>query len=281
MRGSLLLVGIGVLGVACSSRNEIRRDSASLARRSPPAVRLMTFNIQSARHGLDAVAAVIRDVKPDIVALEEVDKGTTLAGGRDQAHELADRAGFPHQVHFRAASMRGGEYGVALLTRFPLVMARHFELPTPPTIEPRTVAWTVLDIGGREVSVYITHLTNGSDRSELRARQVRFIQLLMSRDSRPKVLMGDLNDAPDSPALLALSRGLSDAFDRCGRGRPETFPLPLFLPDLRLDYVMASAELTPVESFVVRRIASDHFPLVADFELPATRRSVAAAAGAP
>jgi endonuclease/exonuclease/phosphatase family metal-dependent hydrolase len=252
----------------------------SIARR-PHALRMMTFNIQSARHGLDAVAAVIRDAAPDVLALQEVDKGTTLAGGRDQAHELAGRAGFPHEVHFRAANMRGGEYGVAILSRFPVVEARHFELPTPRRIEPRTVARAVLNISGREVSVYITHLTNGGDRSDLRTRQARFIQLLMSRDSRPKVLMGDLNDGPHSTAVLALSRRLSDAFDRSGHGSAETYPLPLFLPDLRLDYVMASAELTPIGSFVVRRIASDHFPLVADFELQSAGGSVAAAAAAP
>jgi endonuclease/exonuclease/phosphatase family metal-dependent hydrolase len=139
----------------------------------------------------------------------------------------------------------------------------------------------VLDVRGHEVSVYITHLTNGGDRSELRMRQVRFIQLLMSRDPRPKVLMGDLNDGPDSPAVLALTRRLSDAFARSGHGSAETYPLPLFLPDLRLDYVMASPELKPVQSFVVQRVASDHFPLVADLELQSAAGSVAAAVLAP
>ncbi|HZA13433.1 MAG TPA: endonuclease/exonuclease/phosphatase family protein [Myxococcaceae bacterium] len=268
------------MGLACASGGAIQPDPV----RSPrprTAIRVATFNIQSARHGLDAVAAVIREMAPDILALQEVDKGTTLSNGRDQARELADRAGFSHQVHFRAANLRGGEYGVAILSRFPVLMARHFELPTPRTVEPRAVAWTILDVGGQEMSVYITHLSSGGERSDLRARQARFIERLMSHDPRPKVLMGDLNDAPDSPAVLGLSRRLSDAFERTGHGSAETFALPLFLPDLRLDYVLASTELTPVGSFVVRRIASDHFPLVADFELRAARENVAAAARAP
>ena len=234
-----------------------------------PSLRAMTFNIQSGLHGLDRVAEVIRKASPDVVALQEVDRGTRRANGLDQAHELAKRTGLTHSAHFATTRMAGGEYGVALVSRFPIRSTRFYELPTPRGLEPRGVAHAVLDLDGQDISVYVTHLTNLPRRSELRFDQARFIARLVRDDPRPVLLMGDLNDAPDSPALLHLKRRLADAFARKGRGPDETYPLPSLLPDLRLDYVLSSPELAARDVYVLREVASDHYPVIADFALPA------------
>lgn len=257
-----LLVGCATAHIASASTDEhVAHDHVE------GDLRVMTFNIQSARHGIDAVASVIRTAAPDIVALQEVDRGTTRAPGLDQAEALGERAGLAHRAYFRATSLLGGDYGVALLSRFPIVEAHHYRLPTPPGLEPRTVAHAILDVGDHQVSVYVTHLTNLPRRSAVRVIEARAISRLMSFDQRPKVVMGDFNDGPDSPAVLALTRQVRDVFDRAGVGPAETYPLPV-LPDLRLDYVFASKDLEPRRAFVLRKLASDHYPLVADFRLP-------------
>lgn len=255
---------LALLLVGCSAPQKISGSAAPAAAIAPD-LRVMTFNIQSGRQGLDEVAALIREHAPDVVALQEVDKGTRRSSGADQAEGLARLTGMQHFAHFRAATLHGGDYGVAVLSRHPIIEAKRFSLPTPRGLESRAVARTVLNVEGEEISVYVTHLTNRGSLSHVRVRQARFISRLMSEDPRPRILAGDLNDAPDSPALLLLSRQVTDAFATAGRGPSETYPLPFPLPWLRLDYLLACDHLRAVDAWVVRRTASDHLPVVADF----------------
>jgi endonuclease/exonuclease/phosphatase family metal-dependent hydrolase len=278
MRSALVLSSsILLFSSACTAPKRVSAQNthsvASTSNAAGPALRVMTFNVQSCRHGLDRVAAVIRAAAPDVVALQEVDRGTRRANGLDQGRELARRTGLEHSAHFATTRMAGGEYGVGLVSRFPILSTRFYTLPTPRHLEPRGVAHAVLDVDGHEVSVYVTHLTNLPRRSELRFDQARFIARVIQEDPRPVLLMGDLNDAPDSPALLLLKQQLADAFAHRGRGPAETYPLPFVLPDLRLDYVLSSPDLTARDVFVLREIASDHYPVIADFSMP--RPSVA------
>jgi endonuclease/exonuclease/phosphatase family metal-dependent hydrolase len=266
MRSSFVLLSTALF-FGCATAPPRAPVSHAEATEGGRLLRAMTFNIQSGARGLDRVARVILDEAPDLVALQEVDRGTRRAAGQDQARELADRAGFEHVAYFAATELFGGEYGLALLSRHPIVETRRHRLPTPRNLEQRALAHAVLDVEGREVSVYITHLSNLPSREPVRLAQARYIARAMSEDPRPRLLMGDLNDAPQSATLLFLRRHLACAFTARGEGRAGTYPLPGFLPELRLDYVLASAELTPRRAWVVRRRVSDHFPVVAEFEL--------------
>ncbi len=243
--------------------------SASEPAREPCDLRVMTFNIQSALGGLDVVAGVIRSASPDVVALQEVDVGGTRAQGLNQVAELAARTGLRHQTHFRTTDLHGGAYGVALLSRFPLVSQAQHALPVPRGAEPRTLGHVVLDVDGREVSVYSTHLTRRPFNAAVRKQQSVAILRLLARDARPKLLMGDLNDDPDSTPVRLLRRELTDAFASTGQGPSGTYPMPLFLPTLRIDYVLADGAFAPRASRVLRVGASDHFPVVADLHLKA------------
>lgn len=230
-------------------------------------LRVMTFNIQSAKRGLDGVATVIRAAAPDIVALQEVDVGSRRAHGLNQAAELAARTGLSHHVHFRTTELHGGAYGVALLSRFPIVSHAQYPLPVSKGSEPRTLGHVVLEVDGREVSVYATHLTQRPFNADVRKRQSVAILKHLEQDARPKVLMGDLNDDPDSIPVRLLRRELTDAFAATGQGPAGTYPLPLFLPTLRIDYVLSDEAFAPRASRVLRVDASDHYPVVADLHL--------------
>ncbi|MET0404905.1 MAG: endonuclease/exonuclease/phosphatase family protein [Cystobacter sp.] len=229
-------------------------------------LRVMTFNIQSGLRGIDKVAAVIRDASPDIVALQEVDVRSLRAGGLDQAAVLAERTGLPYFAHFRTTSLFGGDYGVALLSRFPLESVQQHPLPVLTGTEPRTVAHALLKVKGQEVSIYVTHLTQRPFKNEIRVRQSMAIMALMNQDPRPKLLMGDLNDTPESSVLRLFKRELMDVFAQRGEGPAITYPLPV-IPSLRLDYVLASDRFMPRSSKVLRVKASDHFPVLAELTL--------------
>lgn len=280
-----LLAGLSLATtVACASSPSLRADvaapvtsSASVAAANPvlPAlarvesegdVRVMTFNIRSGHEGLDKVADAIRSASPDIVALQEVDVGSRRANGVDQPAELARLTGLPHHAYFRTTTLFGGDYGVALLSRFPLESVEQHPLPVEPGAEPRTVARVLMKVHGQEVSIYVTHLTRRPFNGDIRMRQSATILSLMEQDPRPKLLLGDMNDTPDSRAVRLFKRELMDVFALRGKGESETFPLPV-LRNLRIDYVLASDRFMPRSSQVLRVHASDHYPVVADLTL--------------
>jgi endonuclease/exonuclease/phosphatase family metal-dependent hydrolase len=257
------------LSLACASSSGTRALSTlAAAPRGEGELRVMTFNIQSGARGLEGVAEVIRQARPDIVALQEVDLGSRRASGLDQTAVLAQRTGLEHHAHFRTTDLHGGAYGIALLSRFPLEALAQYPLPVPRGAEPRTVVHAVLPVAGREVSVYLTHLIRRPFNGDSRLRQSAFITGLLAKDPRPKLLMGDLNDDPGSRPVRLLRRELTDVFAASGHGPDGTYPLPLpFSPALRIDYVLASEAFVPLRSHVVRVDASDHYPVVADMRL--------------
>jgi endonuclease/exonuclease/phosphatase family metal-dependent hydrolase len=240
--------------------------SAPVSGQEETDLKVMTFNIQSGIQGLDKVAEVIRSAAPDIVALQEVDVRSLRASGLDQPAVLAERTGLPYYAHFRTTSLFGGDYGVALLSRFPLESVRQHPLPVVAGTEPRTVAHALVKVNGQEVSVYVTHLTRRPFNNAIRVRQSVAILALLDQDPRPKLLMGDLNDTPESSSLRLFKRELMDVFARRGEGSAITYPLPL-IPSLRLDYVLASDRFMPRRSKVLNVRASDHYPVVAELTL--------------
>jgi endonuclease/exonuclease/phosphatase family metal-dependent hydrolase len=227
-----------------------------------PSLRVMTFNIQSGRHGLDAVARLIQEAQPDVVALQEVDRFTDRAGNVDQVEGLVRRTGLTHSHFFRTTSLHGGDYGLAVLSRYPLSGLSFRGLPTNGA-EPRGVGRAVVESPQGAVSLYVTHLSNLPFRGRLREQQVRALLTFMGEGSGPALLCGDFNDGNGSAAVDAVRRVLEDAFARAGRGRDTTYPMGL-LPESRLDYVFTTKELRAADAWVVREAASDHFPVVVD-----------------
>jgi len=268
MRSRLPLVASAALA-ACGPSPVLLPRPQRAAESRAARLRVMTYNIESGARGLEGVGQALREVGADLVALHEVDRGTTRAGGLDQSEALAGLAGLPYHAHFRATGLYGGDYGLALLSRYPLRSVEQRPLPTWPGLEPRILVHAVVEVEGRLLSIYLTHLSHLPTRAPLRLQQARAIRAVLDADPGPLLLLGDLNEGPDSGAVGELQRGLINVFDRVGQGPSGTYPLPVPLgPTLRLDYVLSGGGVLPRRSFVYRSPASDHYPVVADLELP-------------
>ena len=94
--------------------------------------------------------------------------------------------------------------------------------------------------------------------------------LLLGRRAWPAILLGDFNATASSLVYRTLTRGLEPARRLARRKQPTTtFPSPL--PVLRIDHLFVSPEIKVSEVFApfepLTRLASDHLPLVMDFEL--------------
>ncbi len=248
-----------------------------------PALRVASWNIQSCRRGLPGIADGIEALGADLVALQEVERGTTAGGGVDQAEFLARAAGFDHCLFLPALWRDGGEYGQALLSRHPLRPLLPLALPVPRGAEPRLLGLAQIALqpargalpgGAAALTVAFTHLSHRPDRARARLRQAREIVGRLQGEARC-LLLGDFNGCAGTAMHRALGAVFCDVFAEAGQGSGGTHaPLGRLFPALRIDFLFASASLRARWARVVQTRASDHHALVGEIELPLTAAGV-------
>ena len=240
--------------------------------------RLLTYNVHRCvgtdrRLDVARVVAVIAEHDPDIVCLQELDVGRARTGMVDQAQAIA--AGLDMSFHFNAAmTVEAEEYGDALLTRHPERLIRKGALPTVrgiPGLEPRGAIWAAIDIDGVTLNVINTHL--GLVPREQRLQAAALIGKDWLSDSRctgPTILTGDFNATSITRPYQAITRRLADGQRQLGL-KPTIKTFPSGFPAIRIDHAFVSPEVrvTGVKApfSPLARIASDHLPLVVDFQV--------------
>jgi endonuclease/exonuclease/phosphatase family metal-dependent hydrolase len=239
---------------------------------------VLTYNIyhgEDANGGsnLDAVARVINELQPDLVALQEVDNKTTRAKGLDLTTELSRRTGM-QGIFGKAMDYAGGGYGEAILCRYPILQTKTNALPHLPNAEPRAALEVHVQLPSGEKVVFVgTHLDHLRDQSS-RMMQAGRINELFADCNLPVILAGDLNAVPGSDPISLLGQQWTCA--------QQTNPQPTFPsahPNRKIDYIMFKPEnrWRVVSSRVIdERVASDHCPFFAVLELlPETGTQVA------
>jgi endonuclease/exonuclease/phosphatase family metal-dependent hydrolase len=252
--------------------------------------RVMTYNIHHAE-GLDGkvdllrIAELIKREGADIVALQEVDKGVERTARRDLPDELAELTGMTC-VFSNNYNFQGGEYGNAVLTRFPIKRWTNTHYQKVNETEQRGLLQLTLDVRGREIVFMATHIDHRPD-DAARWSNVREIEELVKskpltrpadtlspsdgeRDGvsgRSIILCGDFNDTPDSRVCRRMNELLDDAWSLVGTG--DGFTIPAEKPRKRIDYIWISKDksLAPLKVWVPRSDASDHLPVLAEFRL--------------
>jgi len=234
--------------------------------------RVMTYNIHHGE-GLDGkvdlqrIADLIKREQADIVALQEVDKGAQRTARRDCPAELAALTGlscvFSNNYHFQ-----GGEYGNAVLTRFPIKRWTnlHYKMLRPG--EQRGLLQVVLEVRGRELVFLDTHADARGDDTERLANVADLLEAIPPYQGWPVILCGDFNDTPDSRTCQKLSQQFTDTWKAAGEG--DGFTIPAKKPRKRIDYIWTSKEpaLEALKIWVPESRASDHLPVVAEFKFP-------------
>lgn len=181
-------------------------------------IRIMTWNLWWRfgpwRERAEAILATLRDVRPDILALQEV-----WARGEDNlAERLAGDLGMrwewaPSPVPDRWQRRLGDssvDVGIAVLSRWP-VTGRHVErLPVGEEADDGQQALHArVDAPGGEVPFFTTHLISAAHASATRRAQVtalaRFVAAHRGDGGFPPVVAGDFNAEPDSDEMRLLS----------------------------------------------------------------------------
>ena len=269
-----------LLVVAACNKDENYNDKYGDRAVIPPkgqSLRVMTYNIYGARAtspanaaDLDAIAEVIRRQNPDFVTLNEVDVFTDRTG-KDvhQARDLAEKLGM--EWHFSKAIDRdGGEYGDAVLSKYPILEKRSYRLPCAAEQpgEDRSLCVIRVQIDGKDLYVASTHLDHLSGDA---SRLVQAAEIRRIRDTELEgdlILCGDLNAIPSSNVIATMTSFLTNT------GPIDQYTFPSDDPSRKIDYIMYA----PIEHFGVQNCqvvsrgdqqvggvdASDHRPVIAD-----------------
>lgn len=239
--------------------------------RPPRILRVMQFNIhaglsRSGRVDLVRIAAEIEAARPDVVSLNEVDSGTLRSDGIDEPAYLSRATGM-RAVYGPNLEYDGGRFGNAILSRFPVRASHNTSLPGRPHSERRGLLEATLRVGGRTVSFYSVHLSQGRRGAVPRARQAEAISRVLRRSPHPTILAGDLNSRPGDLPVRILRQYLLDAQQYGGTGRGLT--VPEAHPRSRIDYILYDNSFAPLrDSTRVRSSeASDHRSLETELVL--------------
>ncbi len=222
---------------------------------TPGTLRVLTYNIHhgeamDSKFDYERLAKVINDLSPDIVALQEMDKGTHRASGVDQAALLGKLCNM-HYAFGQAMPYQGGQYGEAILSRFAIKKTAVHPLPYNVGQEPRAALEVLIELEDIGPIVFVgTHLCHQSN--ETRLQQTRRISELFAKETAgPAILAGDFNARPGSePMDVLLGSGLTD----------------IVAPDSKIDYILVRAsDPWKVEEVIIvdEPVVSDHDPVLA------------------
>lgn len=215
---------------------------------------------------VDAVANVIKAENPDLVALQEVDVNTPRSGKAfNQAQQLAERTGLKYYFA-KAIDYQGGEYGVAILSKFDIQEAKVYKLPMAPgtTREQRVLATGKITLpNGAVIRFGTTHLDATSDPTD-RELQIKEINRIASTETLPFVVAGDFNAATESSIVSQLDQKFQRTCTTC------EFTIPSVNPKKTIDFIAyapAPKFKTTMHKVIQAPYPSDHLPVVAHLEV--------------
>jgi endonuclease/exonuclease/phosphatase family metal-dependent hydrolase len=255
-----------MLGLLCSGNVWLHSASPAIAKKT---LRVMTYNIHvgvgmDKKLDLKRIADVITHEHADLVGLQEVDRGVRRTEGKDEIGELAAMThmdyAFAHNLDFQ-----GGQYDVAILSRFLIQKIDHQKFANKREAERRGMIRVEVEIAGRKVNFVTTHL----DYQYEDGRVFETEQLLRFLDGLkgPLIVVGDLNDEPAGGAYKLMLTKFADAWPG-SRAKGEGLSYPADKPAKRIDYIFYGIAdgVRAKKSSLVNTLASDHLPVVAELE---------------
>jgi endonuclease/exonuclease/phosphatase family metal-dependent hydrolase len=236
--------------------------------------RIATYNIHKCR-GFDRrtsparIVSVLSELEADVICLQEVVNAPSESSLFDQAGEIA-RAFPRHSSCFGAnRTFRGGTYGNLTLSRLPILAWKNMDITQKR--EPRGVLRTDLSFAGdRVLHVFNVHLGTGIMERRYQAKRLMDHDILGYVEFRgPRLVLGDFNEWTKGLTTKLMRETFETFSPKHALRFPKTFPG--MLPFTTLDHCYYEAPLELVSTKLWRSktalVASDHLPLVADFQL--------------
>ncbi len=241
-------------------------------------VRVLVFNIHAGKDAkgadnLHRVADLVLSTGADIVLLQEVDRFTTRSGKVDQLGTLTSLTGYKGAFG-KTLDYQGGDYGIAILSRWNIVGDTLIRLPVVPpqaraggAYEPRGALRVSIAAPGGAIHVVNTHL-DASRADSFRRQELPQVLSAGAAMKKPGALVlvgGDLNAEPPSEVIgMVKAGGWIDLWTKCGTGNSLTYPQDK--PVKRIDYLLSGPMVTCRKASVIDSDASDHRPVLFELE---------------
>ena len=233
-----------------------------------------TYNIHKCR-GLDRrvrpdrIVEVLKETGADVIALQEVVGMDHADPQHNQVRWIADQLGF----HYRIGGNRrlhGAAYGNAVLARLPIATSHNHDVSWRNS-EPRGSLEVVLELGAAETTqrlrIFNVHLGTGYFERRYQSKKLLDIMNHDSRDTAPRLVLGDFNEWPRGLTSHLLEAHFNTAEPRRRIGRARSYPG--ILPLAHVDHIYYDSPLQATKISIHRTrlalIASDHLPVVAEF----------------
>lgn len=236
-------------------------------------MRVMTFNIQHChewlenRINIECFANAVKEHGADFCGLNEVRGNGPVPGYTDQTNKLGDAIGY-NRFFGQTIRVAGvAPYGNAFVTKYPVISAEAHMIPEtddrtdPSNYERRGFISAIVDVCGREVCFMVCHM--GLSAAEQRCA-VKSLCDFLDDVKLPVILMGDFNTTPGSGILDPIFERLSNTDDVSVN--PGEYTYPSYDPKIKIDYILYRG-LKCTRTETVCKVISDHFPIIADFEI--------------
>lgn len=246
------------------------RNPGPIPDRAEGTLRIASYNIRAALGGLDAVTEDLRRLDPDLVALQEVERGIARSRSQDQAGHLGRDLGL-NWAFAGSFEVDGGEHGIAVLSRYPILQEEIVRLPQGTGRWPRVALKVRVDAPGGPLTFVCVHLARpwGWPLSNLGARLEQMDALLESLEGveGPVIVAGDFNSLPISWEAWKMAHRLQAAWNPWRDGWANSFPLESIgwpRGAVQIDHVFHDADWQSRGFWAGSLSASDHRPVVAD-----------------
>jgi endonuclease/exonuclease/phosphatase family metal-dependent hydrolase len=161
---------------------------------------------------------------------------------------------------------QGGQYGVAILSRLPIMATDHRLYQNTREAERRGFIRAEVRIDGRIVNFVTTHLDYQYE--DGRVFEAQQLLRAMADVKGPLIVVGDFNDVPTGGAYKSVTDQFEDAWTT-NRAADQGFSYPSDKPAKRIDYIFTRRTdgIKATRAWVINTLASDHLPVVADLEI--------------
>lgn len=228
-------------------------------------VRVVSYNILAGDRGLDGLVETMKATRADLIGLQEVDKGVRRSRKVDQPVALGKALGMrpAFAPHF---DFQGGEYGVALLSRWPIVKSERVKVEGSRL----SLLDAIVKAPFGELRVVVVHFSTAfaaktdeevAEKTRQRKLEAEAALALIVDEKRPALIIGDMNNVEGSDTYQVFSGALQDSCKLKG-GAPNTFSSDH--PIRRIDYVWASSAFDVKSCETPQSVASDHLPLLVE-----------------
>lgn len=236
-------------------------------------MRVLSYNIHKGiggrdrRYRLERIMEVIEAEQPDIVCLQEVDRNVRRSRFDNQPEKLAERFGMEHRLFQFNVHVKAGGYGNLMLSRWPFRAHHQIQL-TRQTKKPRGAQLAAIETPSGPVHIVNWHLGLAERERHWQVRRLLEHHLFLESRELPQLIIGDTNDWRNT---LGKGPFVVHGFEHLTAPISRFRSFPAYLPLGSLDKAFWRGSFSKLSAHVSKRRpardASDHLPLIVDFEL--------------